>query len=104
MPPHNLNNRLSLAQNLMIPKSQDRESVPLQPAIASSVMGVGKMLSAVDLDDQPGFEADEVGDKATDRRLAAELETQLPMPQMTPQAALGLGHVPAQFPCAGCRP
>jgi hypothetical protein len=77
MLPHDLNNRISLAQNLVIPKSQHREPVFMQPVIALSVTVARQVLSAVNLDDQHSLEADEISDELADRCLAPELEAQL---------------------------
>jgi hypothetical protein len=54
------------------------------------------MLPTVDLDDQPRGLAYEVSDVATDRLLPSPLSTETTRAQFSPQAPLGIRHVPAQ--------
>jgi hypothetical protein len=59
------------------------------------------MLAAVDLDDQPRFVANEVGNERSDRHLTAKPEpVGLPRPQYLPEPPLGFGHRTAQRPGA----
>jgi hypothetical protein len=55
------------------------------------------MLSAVDFDDQPTFEADQIDDVRPDRPLPTELERiKAPTAQLPPQAKLCLSRILAQ--------
>ena len=58
------------------------------------------MLTAIDLDDQPGLVADKIGDIASDRNLATEPATiQLTLTEHSPQRALRVRHLVPQRPC-----
>ena len=59
------------------------------------------MLTAIDLDDEAPFQADEIGDVAPDRMLAAEPGfIELSDPQRAPELTLRIAHALAQGPCA----
>jgi hypothetical protein len=51
---------ISVGKHVMIPKSQDRKALRLQPLLADSVALTVRVLAAIYLNDQPRIEADEV--------------------------------------------
>src|SRR6202035_1418953 len=81
---------VDIPHHLVVPKSQYAIAVRREPAIATLVgYGVG-VLPAVHFDDQAPFEADEVGDKSSDRNLTAKLEfRKSSIAEHEPQLALG---------------
>src|SRR3984957_1360892 len=61
---------------------------------------IRKMLSAVQLDHQPGRMTDEIGDVVFDRNLAPETDAAEPViPQLRPENALGIGRVLPECAC-----
>lgn len=81
------------AEYFRIPEAQHGEAAPLQIAVAR----IGRMLPAVDFDDEPAFEADEIDHVAAQRMLAPELAAvELAQTQMTPEPAFGIGGIAAQ--------
>ena len=56
------------------------------------------MLAAIDLNDQPRFEADEIEDVAAQRYLSAEFGAgELAVPQLAPEHGFGRGRVGAHL-------
>jgi hypothetical protein len=87
--------------HIAVPKSQHTKSIademPIAQSIACGVI-VDIVLTAIDFDHQLLLEANEVGDEAVARRLAAEMEAALaPRAQMDPQFDLLRGHCLAQL-------
>ena len=82
--------------DLGIPEAQCAKTLRGEMRVALGVMreaGCFTVLTAVDLDDEPMFEADEVENIALERRLSAEVETLGTQPaQMHPQLHLLRGH------------
>src|SRR6185437_5369342 len=71
-----------------------------EPVVAAYVGCRVQMLRAVDLDDQPSFDACEIGDVASQRMLAAKAEAgQLAVAQARPEPMFRLGHVTTQLAC-----
>jgi hypothetical protein len=97
---NNLQNRFSLLQHLVVPKSQHRIAILLQPRGASFIFLLPEgMLAAVYFHDQHSVQTDEVGDEGPDGTLAAEFATfDLPLFQSMPQGTLGIRHAVAQMP------
>ena len=62
------------ALDLGVGHAQDAEALAAQPGVADRVGGGRVMVGTAGLDDQAVAQADEVGDVAADRDLAAELE------------------------------
>src|SRR5690606_7690549 len=63
--------RIAFARQLGVPDAEDAEAFGLQPCVASGVRLL-TMLAAVELDDQAGRIADEIGDVGADGDLTAE--------------------------------
>src|SRR5437879_4829584 len=63
------------------------------------------MLAAIDFDDQPRFDADEIDHIGWNRELAPEAPAQLMLSKLPPQHALGVCQIAAQFsrPVLDCR-
>ncbi len=62
-----------IAQYIVIPKSKHEKSIPLQESIPGVVGGcLVLMLTAVDLNDEPLLDANEVDDERPDRMLTPE--------------------------------
>ena len=86
-----------LFQNRIIPETQEEKACPPQPAIAPEIARRSSVLAAVDFDDETPFQADEIDDAWADRALPPETMTrQLPVPEMSPELLLGVGHVSMQ--------
>jgi hypothetical protein len=78
----------------MIPKPQYAKALCLQPfGSPRIVFDLAGVLATVQLDDQLDLEADKIDDVVADRRLAAELSTQLTKTKFTPEQAFFVGHV-----------
>jgi len=93
VPPHPL-------QNLVIPIAQHPKAQALQHFGATLVIRtLLKMLPTIQLDDQPRFKANKVGDVSAQGHLPTEAKTrQLAAPQLLPQAVFGIGRRVAQCP------
>ena len=92
---NDLKHRLSLDQHLPIVEPQHmkpgRVQVCRPPRIGLHRFGL-VVLPAIELDDELGFNAGKVGEVATYRMLAPELEAgEAPVAQTLPQGALGVG-------------
>ena len=61
-------------QDVIVPDSQSHEVLALEIGIAFGVTARLRMLAAVGLDDQPGLEANEIGNVMIYWHLALELE------------------------------
>ena len=86
---------LDILENLIVPKSQNSKAFATEPGSSFSV-GVDpqRMLAAVDFDDEFCLETNEIGDKGSDRGLAAKMMTvDLPASQMGPKALFRVGHL-----------
>jgi hypothetical protein len=64
----------------------------VQPGVAGVIAPIVGVLAAIGLDDQPGFEADEVDDVRADRLLPLEFPTDPFCPQQRLQAILSVGR------------
>jgi len=65
---------LQIAQYIIIPESDDSESICFQPAGPRGIfLDFLGMLGTIDLDYQPMSKATEINNVATDRMLAAKL-------------------------------
>jgi hypothetical protein len=86
----------SIAQHVVIPESDNAISASLEPFGADTVV-IG-MLTAIDLDDQLSFRAEEIGDVRSDWVLSPETSSvQLLAPQTEPQSLLSIGEIATQF-------
>ena len=85
-----LRDTVQILQHLVVPEAQHTPAVAGHVGVAG---GIGRaVLGAVDLDDEPGCDAGEVGDVGRDRMLAAEMGAfELAGAQDGPEAILGLG-------------
>lgn len=85
-----------VAEYFRIPEAQYGEAAPLQIAIPPFVARVG-MLPAVNFDDEPAFEADEIDHVVADRMLTPEPgAVELAQAQVAPEPAFGVGGIAAQ--------
>jgi hypothetical protein len=82
-----------VAQHVIIPEPQDFESPADEHVGADGVLPAMPrvvVLSAVEFDDQPDLETDEVREVGSDRKLPAEFSAKyLAIPQSRPQTAFG---------------
>jgi hypothetical protein len=53
----NFQNAVDIAHHIVVPKAQHTIAMLGEPAIALDVVGIGSMLAAVDLNDEPPFAA-----------------------------------------------
>jgi hypothetical protein len=88
---------VTLLPKFVIPKSNDLKAVLLQPispsAIVFLLLRLG-MLAAIEFQDQPSIEANEIGDEGAKRNLAPKFETgKAAVSQLGPKQAFAVGHV-----------
>jgi len=76
----------------VVPESQYSKPLQLNMAVTIRIIRVTlEVLSAIELDDQVGFETGEVDDVASDRELPAKaISAKLPAPEVSPEKALGV--------------
>ena len=91
--PNYLRNSTSLCQHFMIPKAENQKSLLAQPVIALSVtVCCFAMLAAIDFNDYPLLQADEIENVWAHRSLPAKSDAaNLSQSQMLPQQSLGIG-------------
>jgi hypothetical protein len=92
---NHVNNSIDVLKYIVIPKSQDIETLIPQPGISLNIVSyLLTVLSAVDLDDQSFFQTNKIDDVASQRLLAAKLKTvYLPESEFPPKHTLGIGGV-----------
>jgi len=93
-------NARGIPQHLIVPKAEHAVACRLEdPAAGDISILIRRMMPAVDLDDQPRFQAAEVRDVRTNRVLTAELETtETPIAEEHPHSPLGIRLRVAQLP------
>jgi hypothetical protein len=81
-----------------VPEAQDAKASTPQEGVAMQIVWrLIEMLAAVQLDDNGGFQANEIADIRVDPMLPSEFETaQLTAAQSTPEKAFSLRRIPAQ--------
>lgn len=78
---------------VIVPESQDAEAAQIQFGITLPVAIALVVLNAVEFDDQPAFEADEIRDRVSDRHLSSELQAaEPPAAEFRPEAGFGHGR------------
>ena len=84
--------RCGLFEYLVVPESQHSKALQLDIAVTIRIIRVTlEVLSAIELDDQVGFETGEVDDVASDRELPAKaISSKLTAPEVSPEKALGV--------------
>jgi hypothetical protein len=92
---NHVNNSIDVLKYIVIPKSQDIETLIPQPDISLNIVSyLLTMLSAVDLDDQSFFQTNKIHDVASQRLLAAKLQTvYLPESEFPPKQPLSVRGV-----------
>ena len=81
---------VEMLQDLVVPEAQDAEAFGAEEGVTIKVVEAVAVLAAVDLNDEPGFEADEIEDVAEQRNLAAEFGAgELSVAERTPEHGLG---------------
>jgi hypothetical protein len=94
-------NTWHIAQDVVVPKSQDAIIVIDQPFVPNCVTWVIGVLASIHLDDKTVVAADKVDCVRTKRLLPDEFKTAQPSrPKLIPQSVLGVGSVSPQAPCA----
>ena len=87
---------LQIAIDFIVPEAQYSETFARQATVTLRIapdMRIEIVLTAIDLDDEPVSETDEVYDRAIARRLASEMEPLFsPCAQMNPQFDFLRGH------------
>jgi hypothetical protein len=69
-------NTLAIGQNLVVPKTNDRKTLCIQPARSLGILCLlQRMLSAVGLDNQAPFVTNKIDDKPADLFLAAKFQS-----------------------------
>ena len=81
---------VEMLQDFVVPEAQDAETFGAEEGVALSVVEAVAVLAAVDLNDQPGFEADKIEDVAAQRDLSAEFgASELAVAERTPEHGFG---------------
>ena len=95
----NFQTSVCLLQHIMVPEAQHLKALLLQVAAAPIIFCLlFCMLSAIQFDDQAGFQAGEVGDVWPYCMLSTKLVAmQLPGSQPSPQMLFSIGHLCAQL-------
>jgi hypothetical protein len=98
---NHVNHSIHVLKYIVIPKSQDIETLIPQPDISLNIVShLLTMLSAVDLNDQSFFQTNKIDDVASQRLLAAKLNTvNLPESEFPPKQPLSVRGVFPQLPC-----
>ena len=92
-------NAIEIARHVAVPEPDDGVSVDLDEASAFGI-GLGRfgVLAPVQLNDEPGASASEIGDGGADRELSDEFAAvELAAAQARPKYALAIGHVATEF-------
>ncbi|GAK45984.1 conserved protein, partial [Tepidicaulis marinus] len=100
-----LQHAADISKHLMVPETDNAKAARQKKMRARLVArALERVLPAIQLDNEPGFKTDEIGNKASNRKLPAELcPRQLTAAQMPPKQALGIRQITAQRP-RFCRP
>ena len=86
-----------IRQDIMVPEADHAVAMRFDKRGARGVTVAGRMLSAIQFDDQSRPPAGEVGDMRADRKLADKFEAvELPRAQSCPQRLFRFGRVAAQ--------
>ena len=98
--PDRLQYQVQILEHQIIPESNHPEALRVQPVGAAIIfLGLLSLLSAIQLQDQPVLEADEIGDEWTDLSLSTESASiELTMAQVIPKVLLRFGHVLSKVP------
>lgn len=100
-----LQNPVYVSEHVVIPKSQNEESLIAKPPITSFVIiCLLSVLSAIKFDNQSLLQAYEIDDVASQRLLATKFATvKLPITKLLPEQSLGIGWILPQLSgsCAG---
>jgi hypothetical protein len=93
-----LEHAVGIAERLIVPETKHAIPEAFEERGATSVGGRPcRVLTAVQLHDQPPLAAAEVDDVGADRDLARELRAgETPVAEARPEAALGVGLAPTQ--------
>jgi len=96
---YRLEDGLGPQQHVVVPESQNPETLGSQKCIAIGVVRHLKdMLASVQFDDNGGLQTDKVANVTTDRSLSAKfVAAELTASQTAPEQAFGIGGVAAQF-------
>jgi len=92
-----LQNALTVRQDFTIPEPENAPALLPQLSVPLLVVTRACILAAVSLDDQPCFNASEVGDVGRDRELAPKSPSEPRFAEFFPQHLLGIGHASAQL-------
>ncbi len=88
-----LENAVQIVEDLVVPDADDRVSGGSKIGVTDPIPHAFRVLSAIDLDDQPCFLADEIDDVWADRHLSAELPSREPsISHGEPEFPFGIGH------------
>ena len=96
--PNRLEDTIEVIEHLVVPESQHAKPCLLQKRRAYSVgLDIFRVLAAVQLDNEPSFQADEIHDVVTERVLAPEFAAiKLPSAKTAPEQALRFSGPDAQ--------
>jgi hypothetical protein len=96
--PDNRFHLFKVVQDLMIPKTQHSKTTRFKPLCSKPVLlDLLPMLSPIHLDDQSGFQANEIEHIAPRGMLSAKfIASQLALTQMSPKTPFRFGHLAAQ--------
>jgi hypothetical protein len=85
---------LGILENIVVPESQDAESMIDKPPISCGIGNGSRVLPTINLDNEAHIEANEVCDIWTNRYLATKLYSAQPsIPQCEPKLSLRISHI-----------
>lgn len=92
-----------ISKHLMVPETDNAKAAREKKMRARLVArALERVLPAIQLDNEPGFKTDEIGNKASNGKLPAELcAFKLTASQMPPKQAFGIRQITAQCPRFG---
>src|SRR4051794_14685204 len=92
---------IELLEDLIVPESHDPEPLGVQPCRPGVILlRLGGMLTAIQFEDQFGFEADEIDNVISDGSLPSKFApVEAIGPEFIPHSSLGVGHGLAELSC-----
>ena len=93
-------NHVQVAQNLVVPESENHPALRSQPVVAHSVVVILVVLFAIAFHDHSVGQAGEVDNEPSDDHLPAKMAFQLTPSQSDPEHCFRFRHPSPQFACA----
>ena len=93
-----LEHAIRVREHIGIPETDDAVAAQFEKARTAFICRIVRMLTTIEFDDQLSFDADEIGDIKSDRKLPPELETTKgAIAQALPEAEFGVRCWDAQL-------